>query len=1098
MNRSILKLTKREIKSSLGRYLAIFAIIALGAGLFVGLRLSRPDFLETYNNYTQRTQFYDFRLVSTLGLTDDDLAAVKELSGVTLAEGAVGADFLFNTPEEDNLIMMAQSIPEKINLIELKSGRMPEKADECLADPELYSEDDIGSTVKLSEDNSTQTFDTFAYDEYTIVGLAESVLYINMERGSSTLGNGSVKGYIYILPDGFSTDYYTDIYLRIDSEGYVYSDEYEASCAQYVDELEKFMAERAELRRDGIIAEAMTQLDDAKAQYEEGKAQYDAAKAEYDSGYAAYVQKKSSTEAELEQARKQIEEAESMLVDSSVLDQKQAELDAARAELDKGQAEYESGLRQFKIKETLTYGTVYEQISYYEKRISQKQSDLSEQTAELESLNTQLAEAQANGERLKARLIQTKIMTVNNRISILNGEIALCSERLETHRQRLAAADAELEPYRRQLEDAKAQLDSGYAQIAEGQAQIDQAREMINSGGAQLEEAKKQYEQGKAEAERGFAEAEKQLSAGKAQLDSAKAELDKGAAELDKAEKQIKNINHADTYVLDRDTNAGYVCFESDTNVVQSVAAVFPVFFFLVAALVCLTTMTRMIDDQRTQIGILKALGYSSGAVMGKYMLYSGSASVLGCIFGIAAGSFAFPAIVWFGYGLIYNMSGLVFTMDWPLALGITAANLAVTLLVTWYCCARELRSVPAELIRPKAPEAGKRILLERIKMVWSDMSFMQKVSARNIMRYKKRIFMMLLGIGGCTALVLTALGLNDTIQNVVTRQYDDIILYDYELTMAYDMNGDEQEIFFRDAGDNVKDAIFLYRGLAEVDGGDAVKTATLTVTDGKQLYKFIDLSYNGAPIDYPGKNEAAINYNLARQLGGVEVGDEIKLTTAEKEELTVTVSALFDNYVDSFVFISPETCSEQLGEVPEYKSALVNAPAGEDVSACAAAIANNVDGVRGVSLSVDTKARMSSMMDGLLVVVAAIILCAGLLAFIVLYNLTNINISERIREIATIKVLGFYPKEAAQYVFRENLILTGAGAVFGLGLGVALHAFVMNAIKVDMMYFKPHISFLSFAVSIAITFVFAAIVNAIMRRRIDNIDMAGALKSIE
>ena len=1098
MNKSIIKLTKREISSSLGRYLAIFAIIALGAGLFVGLRLSRPDFLETYNNYTHETNFYDFRLVSTLGLTDEDIAEVKKLDGVKLAEGAVGADFLFNTADEDNLIMMAQSIPEKVNLIDLKSGRMPEKANECLADPNMYSEKDIGSTIKLSKDNSEQTFDTFAYDEYTIVGLTDSVLYINMERGSSTLGNGSVKGYIYIPADGFSTDYYTDIYVCVESEGYVYSDEYEQSTQKYVDGLEKFMSERAVIRRDAIIDDAMSQLDDAKKQYEDGKAQYDAAKADYDAGYAEYVQKKSDTEAQLEKARKEIENAERMMGDSSVIDQKQAELDAAKAELDKGQAEYESGLRQFNAKAKLAYGAVDEQIAYYENRISDKQNDIAAQNAEIESLNAQLAEAQANGDSLKARLIEWKIKTANDRISRDNADIERYNERLEVHRQKRAEVDAELEPYRKQLEDAKAQLDAGYAQIESGQAELDTAREMISSGGAQLEAAKKQYEQGKAEAERGFAEAEKELASGKAQLDAAKAELDKGAAELDSAEKQIKNINHADTYVLDRDTNAGYVCFESDTNVVQSVASVFPVFFFLVAALVCLTTMTRMIADQRTQIGIMKALGYSSGAIIGKYMFYSGSATVLGSIFGIAAGSFAFPAIVWFGYGLIYNLSGLTFTMNWPLALGITAANLLVTLLVTWYCCAKELKCAPADLIRPKAPEAGKRILLERIPTVWNDMSFMQKVSARNIMRYKKRIFMMLLGIGGCTALVLTALGLNDTIQNVVTRQYDDIILYDYEITMAYDMNEEEQEIFFRDAGDDIKDAVFLYRGLAEVSGSDAIKSATLTVTDGKKLCKYIDLSYDGEPIDYPGRGEAAINYNLARQLGGIEVGDEIKLTTSEKKELTVTVSALFDNYVDSFVFISPETCEEQLGEVPEYKSALANAPDGADVNRCAEALTHDVDGVRGVMLSVDTKARMSSMMDGLLVVVAAIILCAGLLAFIVLYNLTNINISERIREIATLKVLGFYPNEAAHYVFRENLILTGAGAVFGLGLGVALHAFVMNAIKVDMMYFKPHISFLSFAVSIVITFVFAMIVNAIMRRRIDNIDMAGALKSIE
>ena len=1098
MNRSIIKLTKREIRSSLGRYLAIFAIIALGAGLFVGLRLSRPDFLETYNNYTNKTNFYDFRLVSTLGLTDEDIAEVKKMDGVKLAEGAVGADFLFNTADEDNLIMMAQSIPENVNQIKLKAGRMPEKANECLADPDMYSKDDIGSTIKLSKDNSEQTFDTFAYDEYTIVGLADSVLYINMERGSSTLGNGSVKGYIYIPMDGFSTDYYTDIYVCVDSEGYVYSDEYEQSTKKYVDGLEKFMSERAVIRRDAIIDDAMSQLDDAKKQYEDGKTQYDAAKAEYDAGYAEYVQKKSDTEAQLEQARKEIENAESMMGNSSVIDQKQAELDAAKAELDKGQAEYERGLQQFNAKAKLAYGAVDEQIAYYENRISDKQNDIAAQNAEIESLNAQLAEAQANGDSLKARLIEWKIKTANDRISRDNADIERYNERLEVHRQKRAEVDAELEPYRKQLEDAKAQLDAGYAQIAAGQAELDAAREMISSGGAQLEAAKKQYEQGKAEAERGFAEAEKELASGKAQLDAAKAELDKGAAELDSAEKQIKNINHADTYVLDRDTNAGYVCFESDTNVVQSVASVFPVFFFLVAALVCLTTMTRMIADQRTQIGIMKALGYSSGAIMGKYMFYSGSATVLGSIFGIAAGSFAFPAIVWFGYGLIYNLSGLTFTMNWPLAAGITAANLAVTLLVTWYCCAKELKCAPADLIRPKAPEAGKRILLERIPTVWNDMSFMQKVSARNIMRYKKRIFMMLLGIGGCTALVLTALGLNDTIQNVVTRQYDDIILYDYEITMAYDMNEEEQEIFFRDAGDDIKDAVFLYRGLAEVSGSDAIKNATLTVTDGKKLCKYIDLSYDGEPIDYPGRGEAAINYNLARQLGGIEVGDEIKLTTSEKKELTVTVSALFDNYVDSFVFISPETCEEQLGEVPEYKSALANAPDGADVNRCAEALTHDVDGVRGVTLSTDIKERMSSMLDGLLVVVAAIILCAGLLAFIVLYNLTNINISERIREIATLKVLGFYPNEAAHYVFRENLILTGAGAVFGLGLGVALHAFVMNAIKVDMMYFKPHISFLSFAVSIVITFVFAVIVNAIMRRRIDNIDMAGALKSIE
>ena len=519
-------------------------------------------------------------------------------------------------------------------------------------------------------------------------------------------------------------------------------------------------------------------------------------------------------------------------------------------------------------------------------------------------------------------------------------------------------------------------------------------------------------------------------------------------------------------------------------------------FFFLVAALVCLTTMTRMIDDQRTQIGIMKALGYSSSSIMLKYMVYSGSATLFGSIFGIAVGAFAFPAIVWFGYDIIYSFSSLVFTMDWALAFGMVCVNLLGMLLVTWFCCVKELRCAPSDLIRPKAPEAGKRILLERIGFIWNRLSFMQKVSARNVFRYKKRIFMMLLGIGGCTALVLTALGLNDTIQGVVDKQYSDIILYDYEVSLAYDMTADEQKIFLDDCGDNVAESMFLYRTSADVSANGSTKSVTLTASDGQGIGDFINLVNDGETVAYPKAGEAIINCNLARMMD-IGIGDEIKLTTADMDTLTVKVSGIFDNYVENLVFVNLDTCTEQWGGAPELKAALLKAPEGADVSACGEKI-SSVDGVRTMQMSISSRDRISNMMSSLLFVVAMIILCAGLLAFIVLYNLTNINISERIREIATIKVLGFYQHEAASYVFRENLVLTGMGALFGLLLGVVFHAFVMDAIKVDMMYFKPIISPLSFAFAVLLTFGFALIVNAIMRRRIDNIDMAGALKSIE
>ena len=1096
MNKQTAKLTIREIKGSFGRYMAIFAIIALGAGLFVGLRMSKPDFIETYDRYLHETNFYNFRLVSTLGLTQDDVDEVLKLNGVKDAEGVVSADFLYNQGDDKSIVIAAQEIPEKINLIDLKAGRMPQKGNECLADPEMYTQDDIGKTVKLSKQNSEQIMDTFAYDEYTIVGLTDSVLYINLERGSSTLGSGSVEGYIYLPSDGFLVDYFTDIYVTVDAEGYVYSDEYKDNAKTYVKPLEQFMEERAVIRYNSIIDEAKAKLADAKAQYQSGLNKYEPARAEYENGVKQLKTEKANAEAKLAKAKKQLDDAEKMLQDPSILDEKQAELDAAKAKLDKGKAEYESGLKQFETRSKSAYLVVDRQIETYTDRVENRKADIAQINTEIEELNAELEAAEANGEILKAARLRTKLRLKQPQLETNERELERAEKNLATAQAKKAEIDAELAPYKKQLDDAKAELDSGYAQVNAGQAELDKARKQLEDAPKQIAQGRAQYEKSKQQMETEFAKAEKRLAAGKKQLDAAKSQLDYAKAQLTAAEKQIKNMEHADTYVLGRDTNIGYVCLSSDTDVVQSVASVFPAFFFLVAALVCLTTMTRMIDDQRTQIGIMKALGYSSSSIMLKYMVYSGSATLFGSIFGIAVGAFAFPAIVWFGYDIIYNFSSLVFTMDWALAFGMVCVNLLGMLLVTWFCCVKELRCAPSDLIRPKAPEAGKRILLERIGFIWNRLSFMQKVSARNVFRYKKRIFMMLLGIGGCTALVLTALGLNDTIQGVVDKQYSDIILYDYEVSLAYDMTDDEQKIFLDDCGDNVAESMFLYRTSADVSANGSTKSVTLTASDGQGIGDFINLMNDGETVAYPNAGEAIINCNLARMMD-IGIGDEMKLTTADMDTLTVKVSGIFDNYVENLVFVNLDTCTQQWGGAPELKAALLKAPEGADVSACGEKI-SSVDGVRTMQMSISSRDRISNMMSSLLFVVAMIILCAGLLAFIVLYNLTNINISERIREIATIKVLGFYPQEAASYVFRENLVLTGMGALFGLLLGVVFHAFVMDAIKVDMMYFKPIISPLSFAFAVLLTFGFALIVNAIMRRRIDNIDMAGALKSIE
>lgn len=1090
MNNSTVKLSIREIKGSLSRYLAIFAIIALGAGLFIGLRMSRPDFLESFSNYAAEYNFFDIRLVSTLGLTDDDIAEVKNVDGVIDAEGVIASDFLYNTDDENNLIMVVQSIPEKVNLVNLKCGRMPEKGNECLGDPEIYSEDDIGTVIKLSPDNSEQTFDSFAYDEYTIVGLCDSVLYINYERGSSTLGNGSVKGYIYIPIEGFSLDCYTDIYLTVDADGELYSDEYKAQIESYKKPLETLMEERAVIRYNDVIDSAYEQLDEARAQYEAGLAQYEPAKAEYDKGYAEFEAQKKATEKQLAEAEQQLSKAEE-LARPGAIEAQQVEIDAARAQLDEGMREYEQGAAEFELLRIAAYATITPRIDYYEGIVSQRQSQIAEQESNIAALNEQLNSTTSAFDRLT---IQGRIIIVESQLEIYSSELKSAQNSLNDAYADKAAADEQLAPYVKELQDGKAQLDAGYAQLEEGQRQLDELKAMISSG--ELENRKKELEQGKEQAEKEFATAEKELKSAKAQLDTAKAVLDDGKRQLDDAEKQIKNMDNADTYVLGRDTNIGYICFESDTEVVASIAGVFPVFFFLVAALVCLTTMTRMVDDQRTQVGIMKALGYSSPAIMSKFLLYSGSSTLLGCIFGIAAGAIVFPAIVWFGYSLLYNISGLTFRMNWTAAAVLTAANVLGMLAVTWYSCHKELKSAPSELIRPKAPEAGKRILLEKIKPIWNKLNFMQKVSARNIMRYKKRMFMIIIGVGGCTALVLTAFGLNDTINHVVSGQYDEVCSYDYELSLAYDMNDEEQRIFLDSCGDSVEDAKFLYCCTAEVKFGGSTKTVNLSATDDGDFEGFIDFKNGREDVPFPDVNEAIVNCNIAR-LMGVEVGDEIVISNADLDTMTVKVTGIFDNYVNHWVFVNIDTCTQQWGYTPEMKSAYVCAPDDVDVYDNAEFI-SDVDGVRSITLCADTRARIENMLSGLAVVIAAIVACAGLLAFIVLYNLTNINISERIREIATLKVLGFYKNETAQYVFRENAVLTGMGALFGLLLGIVFHAFVMNRIKVDMLYFEPYISPWSYVIAVIATFVFSFIVNRIMRKRIDGIDMAGALKSIE
>ncbi|MGX8698985.1 MAG: FtsX-like permease family protein, partial [bacterium] len=670
------------------------------------------------------------------------------------------------------------------------------------------------------------------------------------------------------------------------------------------------------------------------------------------------------------------------------------------------------------------------------------------------------------------------------------ASLAEAEAQLAEAREKLEAGEAELTAARQQLDEGKAQYESGLAEyeagekayaagIAQGEKELREAEQKLTGGQTEYDEGLRAFTTAKSEYETKIEEAEEELSAAREKLDEAQRELDR--------------VETPQVFVLGRWANVGYACFESDASIVSNVAKVFPVFFFLVAALICMTTISRMVDEQRSQLGVLLALGYSRPAVMAKYLLYAGAASVLGAGLGILLFSWAFPNIIWQAYSIMYDFTPrLTFTLNVPLSLATFFGYVAAMLLVTWLSLRKELGDMPANIIRPKPPKLGKRVLLERIPFIWNRLDFMRKVTLRNIFRYKSRVAMMILGIGGCTALMITGYGIRDSIQNVVDYQYSEITVYHYDVSFLDPPDGEKQETFRAAVADYTEGVAFVHMESVDATFDKKTKSAYLTLfAEESQAGDYFVLAQKGERIPYPGAGEAVVNSGLAADLG-LAVGDTLTVS-GDEAELKLTVSGIFDNYIYNYVFVTGETYEAAFGHAPAMKSALILAP-GEDITGRLL----TEEGVINVTASSVLRQRIGSIMDSLIYIVLLTIVCAAALAFIVIYNLTNININERMREIATVKVLGFYPMEAALYVLRENVLLTALGALAGIPLGIALNSFVVGAIKVDLVTFTPRILPASYLSAIALTLLFSLLVDLVMSRRLNRIDMAQALKAAE
>lgn len=1131
----MLKLTLRQIRNSLSRFLAIVAIVALGVGLFCGLRLTKTAMIHTLDVYTDAQNMYDYRLLCTMGFTGDDVAAVRQAQGVAQAEGAIYTDAVCAVGESASVALRSMSVPEQVNLLNVKAGRLPQTNDECVLDAWRYDETVLGQTLTITQENDEDTLDAFKTHTFTVVGLVHSPLYINFERGSTTVGDGTLAGFFCILPEAYALDYYTDIYLTLsDAPGAVYSDTYDEAVEDAEPGLTALAEQLAAGRDARVRLEAQNELADARQTLEEktqelldGKQELADGEQAIKDGWQSYEDGRQALEDGRLEAGRKLANARQALIDGKeeleaqqlLLDEKQAELDEAKVTLADGQkqlndawAQYDEGRAEFKqayFQADEQFTEIYEQLVCAQQKIDDAQGEINRQKWRLalgvltgQVTAGQLREAQAQLDAAQAELDGAQAQVDAGR-GQLDGQQFSAQQKIHDASMTLGDARAQLLEKQAELDDAAQQLADGEQQLEDGRAQLLEARQALADGWNSYYQAEDDARQGLAGGEQELADARQELLDREQELEDARQEIADGEVKLLNArqeiadgERELSELKTAEGYALGRDTNTGYVCFESDSDIVQGVSRVFPAFFFLVAALVCITTMTRMVEEQRTQIGVLKALGYADGTVVGQYLFYTASASMLGCVVGIPAGACFLPKIIWQGYNIMYGFSSILWAFDWPLAISISAAYLACALLATWYACASELMQPAAELIRPKAPKAGKRIFLERIPLIWNRVKFLHKVSIRNILRYKKRMVMMAIGIGGCTALLLTGLGIRDSIQNVVGYQFGEISVYDASVRFSGAMDEGARAAFCEAYQGELDGCRFYAQQSLTCEANGLTKSVYAVVAEGDSTDGYVDLHLDGEPVAYPEDGACVINEALADALE-LTTGSELVIRDSEFHEMRLRVSGIFENYVSNYVYLSEATWREQMQAEPQYEDAWLLVGDAQDVHAVAADISARAD-VMNITVNQDTQERFTAMLKSMNYIVFTVILFAGALAFIVLYNLTNINITERAREIATVKVLGFYDPETDMYVFRENFVLTLLGVVLGLPMGVALHAYVMAQIKLDMITFDVRIAPVSFVLAALLTLVFSVLVSLILRLKIRRIDMAQALKSIE
>lgn len=1078
--RMLIKDTLREIRKSLGRFFSIFAIVAIGVAFFAGVKASAPIMKSTADGYFDDYNLMDIRLLSTLGFTEDDVELIRELPGVKGLFATHTLDVLIKQNTQE-FVMKVLTLPDDLdpnnpdymNQAVLIEGRLPENANECVIEAGKISHFDaeIGTVLTLDSGNDDDLEDMLTTTEFTVVGKVTNPYYLSYQKGSSSIGSGTLSGYIMIPESAFDQEYYTDIYLTVKDvkELNSYEDEYFDVIDPLTDKLEELGKIRSKIRSEDVKSSA-----------------YHA----YVDGWNAFYTAKNDADQQLAEAQKTLDRSFVDLMQGS------ADLKQQKQDFDLQIADAKRQIKNGRIDIANAWNTYDQQVIAFEKQKTEALAQIQDALDSVDEAKAKRAELAANKEQLQTAL---------NNPSLSQMEKQMAQAQLKQVEAGIAQIDEILETLQIPVDEVMGQLNEGEVQLAAAKAEIELNEAALNQNekdlNTQIDDANKQFQEAQQTIDDGwkaYDEGVDEIAKNRRITDE---QLLDAMEDLEKAEADILEIEDGEWYVLDRESHYSYMDYGSAADRMGAISEVFPLFFFLVAALICLTTMTRMVDEQRGTIGTLKALGYSKAKIAVKYLSYAFLSSVGGSIVGVIIGFAVFPRVIYTAWNIMYELPPVQLEFIPSFALQASVAATLITLGATIAAVYKELIETPALLMRPKAPKNGKRVFLERIPLIWKHLSFSKKVTVRNLIRYKKRFFMTVIGISGCTALLVAGFGIQDSIGDIVPKQFEEIQNYQVNIEFDKDLNVVEKEEIMNEVQkfNHVVDIMEIAEYNGKIDVAGKEQSVTIVVpTDVNKFKDFVNLRTRRSHTPVEIKDDGAvISEKLANDLN-VGIGDLIQ---CENDDIIkqIKIVGIVENYVGHYLYMSETGYKSTYGFTSKATNLFVKTDSTDDKAE--ENLGNHITKIKGVSSVVfysGTADSFSDTIKSLGFVVVVLVISAALLAFVVLYNLTNVNISERIREIATIKVLGFYDNEVSAYVFRENLILSFIGALCGLILGTLLHRLIMSMAELDSVMFGRTILLQSYVLSVVITMFFSWLVAKVMHHKLKGIPMVESLKSVE